>query len=557
MGAPCYAVAERLSSRREEIAPRGEGSRAFLALVPSMGWSVAGWCETCVERRAREGSRSGGTERTMLGYVARSELGTLLLADVDRPALWRFVDWLGEQKAARTGKLVSGKWQRDCLSFVRASLEDALNRGLVAHNAARGMRLVRPDDREDAGWTFLSPEEQLTLSTCARIPEGSRLFIAAAMYTGMRPGELRHLEVRDVHLDDPAPYAFVRFGGRTRSRKNRKPYRAKLIPTAVIVLRLALRHLRHHCPDNPRGLLFPTPQGAPQPTGGRFTEWWRECLAVAGIERAVRFYDLRHTACTSLVAGYWGRVWTLREAQEFMGHLDYKSTLRYAHLAPSVIDAAAAATPGLAKAPVRPRALWLGLEDVAHAAAAGAVVAHYAARRSAELAAFESMDELIRDAAADADAAMQGHARRDSNSRPSGSKPEGRGSAYAEEGTGGCSGGAPDRGAGSGKADQSASRIQHPTVPSSAHADDDGGDEPPLDAWAESGVVRRSALEANAPERAPERQAASPPSASDRRSGARSRALALAVELRAALGRAAACAEELCAALGAVRKGKM
>jgi len=48
----------------------------------------------------------------------------------------------------------------------------------------------------------------------------------------------------------------------------------------------------------------------------RFREW----LRAAGIERRVRWHDLRHTCASSLVAGWWGRQWSLEEVREMLGH---------------------------------------------------------------------------------------------------------------------------------------------------------------------------------------------------------------------------------------------
>src|SRR5690606_26232308 len=47
---------------------------------------------------------------------------------------------------------------------------------------------------------------------------------------------------------------------------------------------------------------------------------------------------------SSLVAGWWGRVWRIEEVRDLLGHSSVKVTERYAHLAPSVLQAAAAVT---------------------------------------------------------------------------------------------------------------------------------------------------------------------------------------------------------------------
>jgi hypothetical protein len=58
----------------------------------------------------------------------------------------------------------------------------------------------------------------------------------------------------------------------------------------------------------------------------------------------VRWHDLRHTCAASLVSGWWGRQWRLEEIRALLGHGSLKATERYAHLADSALQQAAAET---------------------------------------------------------------------------------------------------------------------------------------------------------------------------------------------------------------------
>jgi hypothetical protein len=59
----------------------------------------------------------------------------------------------------------------------------------------------------------------------------------------------------------------------------------------------------------------------------------------------VRWHDLRHTCASSLVAGWWGRRWSLEEVREMLGHSSVLVTERHAHFADSAMDRAARQTP--------------------------------------------------------------------------------------------------------------------------------------------------------------------------------------------------------------------
>ena len=60
---------------------------------------------------------------------------------------------------------------------------------------------------------------------------------------------------------------------------------------------------------------------------------YRKAQAAAGL-RPLRFHDLRHTFATTMIART-----SIRRVQEWMGHSDLHSTMRYLHYAPREDDA--------------------------------------------------------------------------------------------------------------------------------------------------------------------------------------------------------------------------
>ncbi|HTN90694.1 MAG TPA: tyrosine-type recombinase/integrase, partial [Sorangium sp.] len=134
----------------------------------------------------------------------------------------------------------------------------------------------------------------------------------------------------------------------------------------VDVCRHWLALLPSYAPHNPEALVFPGARGSriskgktplirsemvTLPTGRRKqkkVDLFDRHLAAAGIVRPVRWHDLRHSCASSLVAGWWGRRWTLEEVREHLGYTSIASTHRYAHLSETAIKGAVRQTPGWA-----------------------------------------------------------------------------------------------------------------------------------------------------------------------------------------------------------------
>ena len=68
--------------------------------------------------------------------------------------------------------------------------------------------------------------------------------------------------------------------------------------------------------------------------GSALRRRYKEALSRAGL-RALRFHDLRHTFGTRMIAKA-----DIRRVQEWMGHADIQTTMRYLHYAPQTEDAA-------------------------------------------------------------------------------------------------------------------------------------------------------------------------------------------------------------------------
>ena len=264
------------------------------------------------------------------------------------------------------GRTLSWQTRKHCLNLLRAFFEWAMNRragALATSNPCAGLKVAREDGDEDGGYQdgwYLDAKEQTALLACfdALDPKehpsavDDKMMVEVAMTTGLRDGELKSLHVADVDVESASPGLVVRFGSwdpvkkRYLSPKGRKgEKRTKRIPLwgpSLAAMRRWLARLPKFAPKNPLGLVFPTRSGARrwQPPKS-----WRAAVKAFGVVphvgRTVWWHLLRHTCASSLLAGWWGKRWSIEDVCAMMRHSSVKVTERYAHLIPSVVANAA------------------------------------------------------------------------------------------------------------------------------------------------------------------------------------------------------------------------
>lgn len=301
--------------------------------------SVRAYGQRWLAWREQAGFRSADTDRSRW----RTHVESAPWAELDLRAvttedahLWKR-DLLTKQLALQT--------LRNVLNLVRCCFQAACDEGRIPSNPFRAIKLPRVRGaRTKELWTVLRPEEQDALLRTIPVPD--RWFIAVAMGTGLRQGELRTLLVEDVHLEEDHPFVTVRYGGvragKVLPTKSGRPRHVPLFGMALLAMGAWMMALGRYAPDNKKGLAFPTRRGCIRPQKPPTT--WKRWLVRAGIERRVRFHDLRHTCASSLVAGWWGRAWSLEETCQLLGHCSVTVTERYAHFAQNVLERAADAS---------------------------------------------------------------------------------------------------------------------------------------------------------------------------------------------------------------------
>ncbi len=318
---------------REEAAEALADEIAGYVEAPPDALTVAAWGKRWLTRREASGDyRSVGTERRRWAdYVEGSSLGRTPIERVQPADVRRWLDGLS-RLAAQT--------RRNALTLIRGALRAAVDAGYLETDPTRDVRIPRAARAgEKDRWTWLSAAEleallSVRLESQRTPPERWQSIWTVSAYSGLRPGEMWALEWGDI--SDRGVICVRRAVGEKGKIGPPKGGQAREVPL-LAPARTALEAWRAVAPRSPRGLVWPSEHGGGHHRRGyraRFSDGLRE----AGIERRVRFYDLRHTCASHLLQGTWApwivaRALRLEEVRDWLGHADVGVTQRYAHLA--------------------------------------------------------------------------------------------------------------------------------------------------------------------------------------------------------------------------------
>jgi integrase len=222
-------------------------------------------------------------------------------------------------------------WGIDCATSTRLKLIVCVSG--IYHRARKVWGLVydpvddveRPYLKPSLDIEVYSPTEVLALVAAAASDQDAAIFLTAA-FTGLRLGELVALRWRDVDLERHIVRVCGSWSGAELSTP--KAGRVRSVPLAPQV-RQALGRLRAPGDD---ALVFASADGSYLDRSA-LRRRYRKAQAVADLPR-LRFHDLRHTFATTMIART-----SIRCVQEWMGHSDLHSTMRYLHYAPRDDDA--------------------------------------------------------------------------------------------------------------------------------------------------------------------------------------------------------------------------
>jgi integrase len=174
-----------------------------------------------------------------------------------------------------------------------------------------------------------SPEEVWALVRAAASEQDAATYLTAA-FTGLRLGELLAMRWRDVDFGGSTIRVRASYSqGHLTTPKSGKVRAVPMAPdVAAALAKLGEREWWTGDDD----LVFAGDTGG-YLDGSALSRRYKAALDRAGLRR-LRFHDLRHTFGTRMIAKA-----DIRRVQEWMGHADIQTTMKYLHYAPREEDA--------------------------------------------------------------------------------------------------------------------------------------------------------------------------------------------------------------------------
>ncbi len=278
--------------------------------------AAAEWLRYVEQDRLRKAS-TASTYRSLLRSQILPTFAELPLESITPTMIERWIGAMARTAATRTKALV----------MMHGIFQRARKVWGLPTNPVRDVEkppLSRTGDIE-----VFSPEEVWALVRAAASEQDAAIFLTAA-FTGLRRGELLALHWRDV--DFTGSVIRVRASYHEGVLSTPKSGKVRSVPLAPDVAAALAKLGQRGAFISDDDLVFVGEWGS-YLDASALRRRYDSALKRAGVRR-LRFHDLRHTFGTRMI----GKA-DIRRVQEWMGHADIQTTMKYLHYAPREEDA--------------------------------------------------------------------------------------------------------------------------------------------------------------------------------------------------------------------------
>ena len=243
--------------------------------------------------------------------------GTMRIEDISEGEIERWRAGMAGSRAARP--VLSNKTKNHQLVLLHAIFRRAVKVYGLPRNPLANVDRYRV--RASGDIEVFSPEEIWALVRAAVSEVDGTIFLTAA-FTGLRRGELLGLRWRDVDFEASTIRVRASFAaGKLTTPKSGKVRAVPMAPDVAVALASIGQRELFTGEDE---FVFAGESGLPL-NGDALSSRYERALQVAGLRR-LRFHDLRHTFGTRMI-----READIRRVQEWMGHADIQTTMKYLH----------------------------------------------------------------------------------------------------------------------------------------------------------------------------------------------------------------------------------
>jgi len=236
--------------------------------------------------------------------------------------------WRSSLCAADDGKPLSNASKNRILVLMNGIFERARKVNNLPRNPLS--EIERHPERSSNDIDVFTVDEVRRLVKAAASKQDAALYLTAA-FTGLRRGELIALRWREIDIDNSVIRVRASYAARTVTVPKSGKVRSVPLAPEVAAALTKLRKRRHWKSDD--DLVFVGLAGE-YLDGSALRRRYLAALDKAGL-RHFRFHDLRHTFGTRMIASA-----DVRRVQEWLGHADIQTTMKYLHYVPRDSDAA-------------------------------------------------------------------------------------------------------------------------------------------------------------------------------------------------------------------------